>query len=347
VSSYLPAGYDATLAEDSPSAASGVHSVDQPQSDRLEVLDLFTGLGGFAVGFRDQGYAVTGVDKESVVEQVYTQQHLGKFVAADLATELVIRTVPVMVGGPPCRPWSVINQQKRGQEHAEHDLVRRFFAHVAEVLPEVFIMENVVALKGADTFRDEVESARGLGYSVETRVVRYSDYGAAMTRRRLFTVGVYKSKVGAVEFFSELERRQVMGPTTVRDAIGWTRELSAGAYRDHDWSKLSTIHKYEERYATGRYGWAQLSYDKPAPSFGSIAKTYILHPEAGKGTFPLRVLSVREAMCLAGFDKSFSFPDAVARTKRYHMVANSVNPIVARICASITARLINCGSGIR
>lgn len=311
--------------------------------DSLEVLDLFTGLGGLAAGFRDEGFRVVGVDSEEVAEAIYQLDSLGEFRKADLSTELIITEAPVVVGGPPCRPWSIVNQHRRRLEHEEHALLDRFFDHVAEIKPEVFLMENVLALKSDDLYQRRLNDLSASGYGVLSRILRYSDFGAATSRRRLFTVGVKDSAVGTSTFFQCLSERSAPA-ATVRSAIFWARDLERDAVPDHDWSVLETISNYDERYRTGRYGWMQLDYDRPAPSFGSIAKTYILHPEAGKNGFPVRVLSVREAMSIMGFPREFRFPERTARAKRYLMVANAVSPVVSRACAATIRDLLNAGS---
>jgi site-specific DNA-cytosine methylase len=83
-----------------------------------------------------------------------------------------------------------------------------------------------------------------------------------------------------------------------------------------------------------------LDYDSPAPSFGSVAKTYILHPDAGVEGYPERVLSVREVLAIMGFSDSVRFPEGTARAKRYQMVANSVSPQVSRAVALTTLAVL-------
>src|SRR5207249_9023751 len=147
------------------------------------------------------------------------------------------------------------------------------------------------------------------------------DYGAPTSRRRLITVGVKRKvlQVDADAFFTKLEAYQ-RKPTSVRKAIGWARKLDRGAYADHVWSSLKTIDKYRDYYQSNKYGWYKLQYSKPAPSFGNILKTYILHPDAGRNRFPERVLSVREALCIMGFKKTFELPKELGMTKKYQMV---------------------------
>jgi DNA (cytosine-5)-methyltransferase 1 len=305
----------------------------------LTVLDLFSGIGGLASGFRDNGFSVIGVDREQVAGKVFPLTGGGEFVQADLGTTMVMRSAEVIIGGPPCRPWSAVNQQRRRREHEDHGLLSRFFEHVREIRPEAFLMENVPAVGSDASFLEWIEKLRGDSYRLASRLLRYSDYGAATTRTRRFTVGFRDSYTGAREFFTRLQFRK-RAATTVHEAIHWARGLARDAVPDHDWSRLRTIEKYKDRYQSGQYGWKQLAYGVPAPSFGSISKTYILHPEAGIEGFPLRVLSVREALSIMGFTIDVKFPDGTPRALRYQMVANAVSPIVSGACAGVMHELI-------
>lgn len=310
-------------------------------SNQLAVLDLFAGIGGISLGFKAAGFDVVGVDHEKISSAVFDVNGIGEGVVRDLGEEMELRAVPVVVGGPPCRPWSAVNVVRRGAQHGDHALLERYFMHLQEIRPMAFLMENVPPLGSDPDYRRLVQEMRWSGYSVAAALLRYSDFGAPTTRRRLFTVGFRDSVHQSAEYFFERLLRRHRQHLTVRDAIGWLREKDRGAVPDHEWSDVKTIEKYSARYQTGQFGWKQLVWDEPAPSFGSISKTYILHPSAGEGDFPLRVLSVREALSIMGFEASFRFPTGTALNTRYKMTANAVCPIVSRECAVVIRAMLS------
>jgi DNA (cytosine-5)-methyltransferase 1 len=300
------------------------------------VLDLFAGIGGLSSGFGRVGFDVTGVDREPIAATVFESSGFGVARTCDLATDDAFQDAAVLLGGPPCRPWSSVNLQRRRGAHGDHMLLGRFFVHVNEIRPAIFVMENVPALGSDVAYSDGVDALRRSGYNIASTIVRYEEYGAPTRRRRLFTIGIRKSRVGARAFLDELEvTSRTAQRHNVRDAIGWLRDKKCGEVLDHDWSELKSIGNYRHLYESGKYGWARLDYAEPAPSFGSVAKTYILHPESGIAGFDERVVSVREVMAIMGFDLSVAFPAKTSRTKRYQMVANTVSPYVSRAIAGV------------
>jgi DNA (cytosine-5)-methyltransferase 1 len=316
-------------------------SPTQLDASGLRGLDLFAGIGGLSAGFARAGFAMIGVDNEPVATGVYTRSGFGEGRTLKLDSERCIIDVPLVIGGPPCRPWSAVNVQRRGRAHADHALLDVFLEHVRQIRPDVFVMENVLALGSDDLYlsgMDSLRSLTGCRYDVQRKIIHYDRFGAFTKRRRLFTVGVRNSATGASRLFELMEHYQLPA-RTVGDAIMWLRDKDRGSVPDHDWSELRSIHKYSNHYTSGKFGWVRLRYDEPAPSFGSVSKTYILHPEAGVGAFPERVVSVREVLCIMGFGPGeVAFPDGTPRGKRYQMAANSVSPMVS----AAVARAVRC-----
>ncbi len=300
----------------------------------MKVLDLFCGAGGLSMGFSKEGFSVTGADINKKSGETFSLNEIGDFIQIDLAEESVTGTFDVVVGGPPCRPWSAVNVRKRGNLHPDYTLLESFFNHIFSLKPRAFLVENVPPLAQDDGFKSLIKQTRREGYSVDYRTVKYLDYGAATGRRRLITTGFREFGLNAADFFNLMDKQKEK-PLTVGEAIRKYDGLAEGDFPDHEWPKLKTIEKYLENYETGKYGWSRLSYDGYSPSFTNIMKTYLLHPRAEEDNFPLRVISVREALEIMGFPRSFRFPEGMGMSMKYQMVANSVSPLVARKMAIV------------
>jgi len=306
----------------------------------IKVLDLFCGLGGLAQGFRKAGFDVTGVDFSKQVGRVFRENRLGNFIKADLSSEFIgdgYNKYDIIIGGPPCKPWSTVNTIKRGYKHSDYELLSRFFDHVEYHLPEIFVLENVPPLANDEVFIYNINRLRNLSYSIEYSVIKYSDYGAPTSRHRLFVFG--RRRGSASIFFHRLSEYRCP-PKTVRDVIWHLRDKEEGEVRDHVWPKFKTIHRYLRYYKTGKFGWYVLKWDKSAPSFGNITKTYILHPDAFNGKHP-RVISVREALLLMGFDEDFYFPEDIGLVAKYQMIADAVSPVFSYALAKNIRKIID------
>lgn len=305
----------------------------------MKVLDLFCGAGGFSLGFRDAGFSVVGADINQHSAKIYSTNNIGEFIEIDLSRDSVDGMFEVVIGGLPCRPWSSINLQRRGSHHPDYNLIERFFDHIFRLRPRAFLMENVPPLMSDKVFGELKGKAIKKGYSVESQSLKYLDFGVATKRRRLFTVGFREFGMDARDFFACLEQVKE-APITVGKAIKKYEGYAEGDIPDHEWSHLNTIHKYRDYYESGKFGWSKLEYEGYAPSFGNLMKTYILHPKAGEGDFPLRVLSVRETLAIMGFPEDYRFPPEMGLGMRYQMVANAVSPVAAQKMARVVLKIL-------
>ncbi|MHB8560351.1 MAG: DNA cytosine methyltransferase [Thermoplasmataceae archaeon] len=300
-------------------------SQEQPR-----VLDLFSGIGGLSWGFVKSGFAVTGVDISDHVGLAYTKFTGAKFLSRNLGKVLLHGDWKVVIGGPPCKPWSPVNQSKRIQKHRDYGLVERYFMQVKYLVPEIFILENVPAIGSDGGFLDKLKSLENLGYSVSTTKVIYSDYGAAVSRRRLLAIGL---RSGSAQKFIEDLKKDTRPSQILTNVIAEFRDLGKSSVPDHVWPNLRTISKYADKYSSGKYGWRILKWDQPSPSFGNVMKTYILPPDSDPLNPKTRVLSVLEVSRIMGFNHGFVFPEGLGVGERYQMLVDSVSPVFSEVLA--------------
>ena len=181
----------------------------------FRVLDLFSGMGGFSYGFANNGFKTTGVDIKEEAGLSYKELTTGDFILSDLHSELIDdKEYDIIIGGPPCRPWSSINITKRGMEHPDYTLVSKFLAHIRYHKPKLFIMENVPPLSNDSTLTELISSTKGMGYSVDKVKVTYSNFGASVKRTRLIILGILESEINS---FLWQMNTSLKKPGTVRD----------------------------------------------------------------------------------------------------------------------------------
>jgi len=305
--------------------------------ERLRVLDIFCGAGGLGDGFKKTGFRLEGVDISEKAGRTYELNKVGSFIKADLSHEIVDGEYEIVVGGPPCKPWSSVNLRKRGIKHQDYHLLSRYFEHIKHHSPKVFLLENVPPLANDQTYKANIKRLEKVGYSVTGKKIVYSDFGAPIRRHRFIVFG---TKNGDAQFFFKKLSKYEETPKMVKDAIWSLRDKKKDEANDHVWPELKTINKYKEYYRTGKFGWYILNWDKPAPSFGNIMKTYILHPDSFDGR-PPRVISVKEASLIMGFDEDFRFPKGLGLGSRYQMIVDAVSPVFSYAAAKAVKEIIS------
>jgi DNA (cytosine-5)-methyltransferase 1 len=99
--------------------------------------------------------------------------------------------VDLVVGGPPCQPWSIGGLRRGEVDH--RDGWPSFVRALRELRPKAFLAENVAGLtQGLMRARWErlVDELTAVGYTVTARVLNAADYGVPQRRRRCMIVGV-------------------------------------------------------------------------------------------------------------------------------------------------------------
>lgn len=300
----------------------------------MRVADLFCGIGGLALGFSRSGCEVEGYDISPICVETFTMNNVGSGKVVDLLKDKPMGAYDIIVGGPPCQPWSPLNMLRRKANHPLYPCIFRMIEFIDELSPRAFVIENLpLILHDVEVMRklDGLEK-----YRIAKRVIRYSDYGATTSRRRAFILGVLRSeRVDPWEIFEKIPRER---PRTVREAIWDLRDKEWDPSINHVWLITRDINKTLEKCRRGKFGWSLLSWDGLAPSFGNVVKTYILHPDSVEGK--VRLISVREAMRIMGFSDDFKLLPSIGLRSMYQMVADVVSPMFSeKLAKTLLAHL--------
>ncbi len=165
----------------------GAHGVRSLQ-DRLTHLDLFSGIGGFALAAQEAGFVTVGFSEVDTYANQVLKRHwpdvpnLGDIRTADFSA---VGTVTVLTGGFPCQPWSVAGE-RRGADDDRH-LWPAMRDAIAKVRPAWVIAENVPGIIGM-ALDDVCADLEALGYSVQPFVIPACAVDARHRRDRVWIV---------------------------------------------------------------------------------------------------------------------------------------------------------------
>lgn len=168
----------------------------------LTCIDLFSGAGGLAEGFRQEGFRIlSGVDEDPFAgetfrfnfpEASFFQKPIRRVTSQTILKDAGLRPgeLDCLIGGPPCQAFSYNNHQ-RTHRSIRAGLFRSYLRIVEALQPKVLVMENVPGILtiGDGTVVDEIyESLAALDYSCEARILYAEDFGVPQERRRVFFI---------------------------------------------------------------------------------------------------------------------------------------------------------------
>jgi len=164
---------------------------------KLEInqLDLFSGIGGFHLGFERAGYKVNSyfseIDKHAVA--VYKQQFKDSTYVGSVTDVRGgdLPTIDLITFGSPCQDFSLAGKRK-GMEGERSSLILEAIRLINECRPRAFVWENV---KGTFSSNDGEDFAAILqaftnigGYRLEWQLLNTSWF-LPQNRERIYLVG--------------------------------------------------------------------------------------------------------------------------------------------------------------
>jgi DNA (cytosine-5)-methyltransferase 1 len=282
------------------------------------VVDLFAGCGGLALGFESAGFETIGYEKESAACATYRRNLKGSCIEGVLAPDTELLPAKVLIGGPPCQPFSVGGHQMGLKD--SRDGFPIFVSAVRRLQPEIFLFENVRGMLYQNRWylNEIIAAIKELGYVVEVRLLNAVHFGVPQNRERLVVVG----HRGRFEWPASAPSKVTAGEALGEKAF----EVPAGS-RFLTPSMDKYVAKYERASKCIRP--RDLHLDRPARTVtcrnlaGATGDMQRLALPDGRR----RRLLPREGARLQSFPDWFEFEGT--ETEQFNQVGNAVAPLFA------------------
>lgn len=282
------------------------------------VVDLFAGCGGLSLGFEANGFKTVGYEMDENASNTYNNNLLGKCHTEKLSLESEYPKAEILIGGPPCQPFSVGGKQLGLKD--SRDGFPIFIDAVKKVNPEVFLFENVRGMlyKNKWYLIEVLQELENLGYKINYALLNAKNYDVPQNRERVIVIGA-KEKINL-----PLKRSYFV---TAGEALGKLAIESDENSKFLTESMDKYIAKYEK--ASSCINPRDLHLDRPARTLtcrnlaGSTGDMHRVKLPNGKR----RRITVREAARLQSFPDWFEFTGN--ETSQYNQVGNAVAPYFA------------------
>lgn len=343
---------------------------------RREVVSLFSGAGGLDIGLERAGWKiVTATDFDGDCMETLRRSKAARIpvlgrrarhmtrtrlVESDVTTLSALSLKPrgadanwrpdLLVGGPPCQPWSSAGHQK-GLEDPRGQMIAHMLRLVGELQPRFVLFENVRGLvtalgpngKPGEVLKSIQDDLGDMGYASQIATLNAADYGAAQRRVRLLLMATKEYRLPefpgpthdrhgnlgrkpwvtlgeTLEALPAPDPEDVVRPSGIRAAE--LRELAPG-------TGLKTGGRVMNNRPSGHWGYRQDSFraDLNLPSRTIRAAStpdWIRLP----GDDDLRRLTWRECAALQGFPESWQFSGTNA--SRFKLIGNAVQVDIAQ-----------------
>ncbi len=319
-------------------------------------IDLFSGAGGLSQGLKQAGFDVVGaVESVPTYAESYQMNHpktnlklsdITKIDPEEYMKELGLNPgeLDLLAGCPPCQGYSTIGTRNRGQRNdPRNELVYEVLRFALAFQPKTIMMENVPALDKDDRLKNLINELEKIGYNVDHKVLKMSNYSVPQSRRRMIMLASRFDDIEVVK--QELDESKM---ATVRDAIAFLPVAGESGDRLHDTlsnptdrikklismipknggsrTDLGEEHQLECHKRTNGFRdvYGRMAWDKPSPTMtggcNNASKGRFLHPEED------RVITLREAALLQTFPVDYKFSFNSGKAGVAMMIGNALPP---------------------
>ena len=261
----------------------------------MSVISLFTGAGGLDIGLKAAGLKLAvAVELDGKACDTLRENHGQKLPVYEgdihnLTSEgisemtgLASEEPDLLVGGPPCQPFSKSAYWRSGDtrrlDDPRADTLSAYLRVLRDLKPRAFLIENVHGLmfrgkdEGLRLLRDTINAiniATGTDYSFHVAKLNAADYGVPQTRERVFIIG---SRDGKNFEFPAPTHRDPSDQALALDSIGAKRTPWRTA-----WDAIGDLNTLEDPSLRVGGQWGEL-----LPSIPD-GENYLWHTDRGGG----------------------------------------------------------------
>ncbi|XP_030757301.1 DNA (cytosine-5)-methyltransferase 1-like [Sitophilus oryzae] len=177
---------------------------------KLKSLDIYAGCGGLSDGLERAGLVETkwAIEINSVAAKSFKSNNPAAIILeqdCNSVLSLLLEgkqrdinmpekgEVDIIVGGPPCQGYSLINRFQKNEGSKENNSqINTYLGFIDYYRPKYFIFENVrnfVSFNSALYLKLTLKCLLAIGYQLSFGVLQAGNYGLPQTRRRFFVVG--------------------------------------------------------------------------------------------------------------------------------------------------------------
>ncbi|GBF78648.1 DNA cytosine methyltransferase [Aphanothece sacrum] len=296
----------------------------------MKVIDLFAGCGGLSLGFQNAGYSILAAyDNWEASVNVYRQNFNHPIYNWNLNQYLLYLehfknlNPDMIIGGPPCQDFS--SAGKRDENLGRGDLTIAFVKIISEVLPKIFVLENVERFNQTHKYLQAKAILKKAEYGITEIILDASLCGVPQKIKRFFWIGIYQGKDNELNLY--LKKNLSQKSMTIRDYLG--DKFGIDYYYRHPRS-------YKRR--------AIFSIDEPSPTIRGvnrpIPKTYQSHlGDATLLSSKIRPLTTQERSYLQTFPDNFIWEGS--KTNLEQMIGNAVPVKLAEYVANCILEYLN------
>ena len=162
----------------------------------MKLIDLFSGIGGFSLGFQRAGYQFTEhyfseIDKHAIANYKHNFQNANYIGDITSIHGGDFTDIDIITFGSPCQDFSLAGK-RAGLAGTRSSLIQHAIALIADIRPSVFVWENVKGAfssnAGAD-FWAIIQAFANIGdYTIEWQLLNTS-WVLPQNRERIYLIG--------------------------------------------------------------------------------------------------------------------------------------------------------------